>query len=86
MKDYKKRKDTLSNKEQDVFKDMRIVQEMYARGFDFMPLDIYRAHPNRFQIIDGKLMPAINSIDGLGDNAAIYISEAAKERTIPLKG
>ena len=42
MKDYKKRKDTLSNKEQDVFKDMRIVQEMYARGFDFMPLDIYR--------------------------------------------
>ena len=40
--------------------------------------DIYRAHPNRFQIIDGKLMPAINSIDGLGDNAAIYISEAAK--------
>lgn len=44
MKDYKKRKDTLSNKEQDVFKDMRIVQEMYARGFDFMPLDIYRAH------------------------------------------
>ena len=79
MKDYKKRKDTLSNKEQDVFKDMRIVQEMYARGFDFMPLDIYRAHPNRFQIIDGKLMPAINSIDGLGDNAAIYISEAAKD-------
>ena len=79
MRDYKKRKDTLSNKEQDVFKDMRIVQEMYARGFDFMPLDIYRAHPNRFQIIDGKLMPAINSIDGLGDNAAIYISEAAKD-------
>ena len=79
MKDYKKRKDTLSNKEQDIFKDMRIVQEMYARGFDFMPLDIYRAHPNRFQIIDGKLMPAINSIDGLGDNAAIYISEAAKD-------
>ena len=38
-----------------------------------MPLDIYRAHHNRFQIIDGKLMPAINSIDGLGDNAAIYI-------------
>ena len=38
-----------------------------------------RDSPNRFQIIDGKLMPAINSIDGLGDNAAIYISEAAKD-------
>lgn len=52
----------------------------------FHALDIYRAHPNRFQIIDGKLMPAINSIDGLGDNAAIYISEAAKDGPIPLKG
>ena len=52
---------------------------MYARGFEFMPLDIFRAHPNRFQIIDGKLMPSINSIDGLGDNAAVSIAEAAKD-------
>ena len=78
MADYKKRKDTLSKKEQDVFKDMRIVQEMYARGFTFKKLDIYSAHPNRFQIVDGQLMPSLNSIDGLGDNAAISISEAAK--------
>ena len=79
MAEIRKKGDAASKKEQDTLKDMRIVQEMYARGFDFMPLDIYRAHPNRFQIIDGKLMPAINSIDGLGDNAAIYISEAAKD-------
>ena len=43
-----------------------------------MPLDIYSAHPNRFQIVDGKLMPSLNSIDGLGDNAAVSIAEAAK--------
>ena len=79
MADYKKRKDTLSKKEQDVFKDMRIVQEMYARGFEFEKLDIFTAHPNRFQIINGKLMPALNSIDGLGDNAAVSIAEAAKD-------
>ena len=34
MKDYKKRSDTLTKKEQDVMKDMKIVQEMYARGFE----------------------------------------------------
>ena len=78
-RDYEKRKDTLSKKEQDTYKDMRIVQEMYARGFDFLPLDIYTAHPNRFQIVDGKLMPALNTIDGLGDNAAVSIAEAAKD-------
>ncbi len=78
LTDYQKRKDTLSKKEQDVLKDMRIVQEMYARGFEFLPLDIYSAHPNRFQIVDGKLMPALNTIEGLGDNAAISIAEASK--------
>ena len=52
---------------------------MYARGFTFMPIDIYRAEPHRFQIIDGKLMPSLNSIEGLGDNAAIAIAEAAKD-------
>ena len=79
LKDFKARKDSLSNKEQDIVKDGRIVQEMYARGFTFMPIDIYRAEPHRFQIIDGKLMPSLNSIEGLGDNAAIAIAEAAKD-------
>ena len=45
---------------------MRIVQEMYARGFEFMPIDLYRAQAHRFQIIDEKLMPSLDSIEGLG--------------------
>lgn len=77
--DYTKRKDSLSKKEQDVYRDMKIVQEMYARGFDFSPIDIYKALPDRFQIIDGRLMPALNTIEGMGDNAAIAVAEAAKQ-------
>ena len=42
MHEYEKRKDELSKKEQDTYKDMRLVQEMYARGFEFLPLDIYK--------------------------------------------
>ena len=79
MHDYEKRKDTLSKKEQDTYKDMRLVQEMYARGFEFLPLDIYKSEPHHFQIVDGKLLPALNTIDGLGDNAAVAIAEAAKD-------
>ena len=78
MHEYEKRKDELSKKEQDTYKDMRLVQEMYARGFEFLPLDIYKSEPHHFQIVDGKLLPALNTIDGLGDNAAVAIAEAAK--------
>ena len=79
MHEYEKRKDELSKKEQDTYKDMRLVQEMYARGFEFLPLDIYKSKPHHFQIVDGKLLPALNTIDGLGDNAAVAIAEAAKD-------
>jgi DNA polymerase-3 subunit alpha (Gram-positive type) len=79
MHDYQKRKDELSKKEQDTYKDMRLVQEMYARGFEFLPLDIYKSEPHHFQIIDGKLLPSLNTIEGLGDNAAVAIAEAAKD-------
>lgn len=81
MKDYKRRADALSNKEQDVLKDMRIVQEMYARGFEFLPLDIYKAKAARFQIIDGKLMPPLSSIEGMGEKAAEAVEEASKNGT-----
>ena len=79
IKDYERRKDSLSKKEQDTLKDMRIVQEMYARGFEFVPIDIYKAKASRFQIVDGKLMPPLSSIDGMGDKAAEAV-EAASEQ------
>jgi DNA polymerase III subunit alpha, Gram-positive type len=77
--DFKRRSNELSKKEQDMLKDMRIVQEMYARGFEFMPIDIYRAKAHHFQIIDNKLMPSLTAIDGLGDKAAEAIVEAVKD-------
>ncbi|MDO4284039.1 MAG: PolC-type DNA polymerase III [Eubacteriales bacterium] len=79
MADYMRRKDTLSKKEQDAYGDMQIVQEMYARGFDFIPIDITRAGSRSFKIIDGKIMPSLNSIDGLGEKAADAVVEAVKD-------
>jgi hypothetical protein len=81
LADYKKRADTLTKKEQDQIRDMKIVQEMYARGFEFLKIDLYKARAKEFQIIDGKLMPSFASIDGLGDKAADQLVEAAKDGT-----
>ena len=69
----------LSKKEEDVLKDMKIVQEMYARGFEFVPIDIYTAKAHHFQIVDGKLMASLDSIEGLGDKAADQVVEAVKD-------
>lgn len=79
MNEYRKKGDTATKKEQDTMKDMKIVQEMYARDLEFMPIDLYRAQAHRFQIIDNKLMPALDTIEGLGDKAADAVVEAAAE-------
>ena len=72
-------KNQMSAKEQLLYRDMKLVKEMYARGFEFLPIDIYRAKANRFQIIDGKIMPSFASIEGMGEKAAEQLEEAAKQ-------
>ncbi|MBR6486525.1 MAG: PolC-type DNA polymerase III, partial [Lachnospiraceae bacterium] len=79
LADYKRREDSLSKKEQDELKDMRLVQEMYARGFEFMPIDLFKADADKCRIIDGKIMPHLGSIEGLGDKAAEMIVAACKD-------
>lgn len=74
-------KDQQSKKEQDCIKDARMAQEMYARGFEFMPIDIYKAKARECQIIDGKIMPPLSCVDGLGDKAGDQVEEAAKKGT-----
>ena len=44
-----------------------------------MPMDLFKAQAHAFQIIDGKLMPSLDSVEGLGDKAADAVVEAAKD-------
>ena len=68
----------VKNADLDLLREMKIADEMYARGFEFMPLDIYRAKAKDFQIIDGKIMPPYSAIDGMGEKAAKEAAEASK--------
>ncbi len=79
LAEYRSRLDSLTPKEQSTLRDMRIVEEMYARGYEFTPIDLFQAQARDFQIVDGKIMPALNSIEGLGDKAADAVVEAAKD-------
>ncbi|MDD7266929.1 MAG: PolC-type DNA polymerase III [Lachnospiraceae bacterium] len=81
----KSNKDGLTEKEKNTLKDMKIVQEMYARGFGFHRLDVYRAKAKQFQILDGKLMAAISTIEGLGETAAEAVEAAAVKPFLSLE-
>ena len=67
-------------KDKDTLRDLKIVQEFYARGYDFMKIDLYESDARRFQIIDDKrLLPPFTSIDGMGETAAESLAVAAKD-------
>ncbi len=66
-------------KEQDEFDDMKLVREMYARGFEFCRIDLYEARATRCRIVDGKIMPPLSSISGMGDTQAYAVEEEAKK-------
>ena len=79
----KKANHEASKKDEDSLGDMKVVQEMYARGFEFLPIDIYTAKAHEFQIIDGKLMPSLDTIEGLGEKAADGLVEAVQAQDGP---
>ncbi len=69
----------MSKTDADKITALELIYEMYARGIEFMPIDIYKALPTKFLLIDGKLMPPLCTISGLGENAGITLVETRKE-------
>ncbi len=59
-----------SDKDQDLLTTLEVVYEFYLRGFEFLPIDIYKSDAARFQLEDGKLRPPFVAVSGLGESAA----------------
>ncbi len=81
MKAIETKKDSgeMQQKEEAQYKAMKVVREMYARGFEFAKIDVFKCRATKFCIVDGKLMPSLNKIDGLGDNVAAQIVDACQD-------
>lgn len=71
MQDYENRICSLSERERDKYGNMWIAEEMYARGFEFMPACSRRADAHRFQVIDGKLMPSLDTVRVVDDSGLL---------------
>jgi len=79
MKEIENLGNNAAPKDKDMYDDLEIVHEMYERGFEFLPIDLYKSHSTKFQVEDGKLRPPLNSIAGLGNVAAESIYKARCE-------
>lgn len=83
VKNKMKEIDLLGNnatqKDKTMYPILELVLEMYERGFEFLPMDLYESDATKFKIQDGALRPPLNSIPGLGTVAALGIAEARKE-------
>ncbi len=79
MNEYRSKGDAMTNAEQNELAAMRLAEEMYERGIEVLPIDIFKAASRSFQVFGDKIMPSLLSIDGLGEKAADQIVEAAKD-------
>ena len=63
----------------DLYMCYRHVEEMKARGIDFCPIDIYKAKRSDFQVIDGKIMPSFDALNGIGTKDDVDYDETIPE-------
>ena len=66
-------------KDKNMYAILELVLEMYERGFNFLPMDLYKSHATKFLVEDGAIRPPLNSIPGLGTVAAEGIAKAREE-------
>ena len=62
-----------------MYETLEIVNEMYARGIKFLPIDLYKSSAKRFLMEDEGIRPPLNSLPGFGTIAAEGIEKARQD-------
>ncbi len=79
MKEIDLQGNNATAKDKNMYAILELVLEMYERGFEFLPMDLYKSHSTKFLVEDGAIRPPLNSIPGLGTVAALGIEKAREE-------
>ncbi|HHX59621.1 MAG TPA: PolC-type DNA polymerase III [Epulopiscium sp.] len=69
----------LTATEKDTLTVLEVVREMYARGIQFIDMDLYESDARKFLVKPDGILPPFNTLQGLGDTVADNILIARDE-------
>ncbi len=67
-----------SKKETDLYDMLLIINEMLARGYEFLPVDVFKSHAVDYLVEDGKLRIPFSAMSGIGETAARSLYDAVQ--------
>ncbi|MBQ9605049.1 MAG: helix-hairpin-helix domain-containing protein, partial [Firmicutes bacterium] len=79
IKEIDEKGDAKTAKDKTMRTTLELVNEMYARGLKFVPMDLYNSDIVKFKVTDDGLLPPLCTIQGLGVTAAESIVKAREE-------
>ncbi len=68
-----------SKKESDLYDILLIVNEMLSRGYEFLPVDLYKSHAVKYLIENDRIRIPFSAVSGVGNAAANSIYNTAQE-------
>ena len=78
MKDIKMKGNEATVKENAALATLQIVNEMFERGIEVLPIDLYKSDAYKFLVEDGKIRLPFSSLPGVGENVAKGLQNAGK--------
>lgn len=67
-----------TTKEKNMLTVLEVALEMNFRNIELLKVDIYKSEAKKFKVVEGKLLPPLTGLQGMGENAALNIVKERK--------